>query len=175
MVHYSTIKDCDIANGLGVRVSLFISGCRNDCKNCFNECTWDFNYGKECTRELAYDLSAALDRSYIDGLTVLGGEPMEPENQWYVSSLVKFLKANHPDKNFWLYTGFTYEELHNPTCRAYDPRMDKILEPFDVIVDGRFVEELKDISLRFRGSSNQRIIDLNKTRETGYPTLFKLD
>lgn len=175
MVHYSTIKDCDIANGLGVRVSLFISGCRNHCKNCFNECTWDFNYGKECTRELAYDLSAALDRSYIDGLTVLGGEPMEPENQWYVSSLVKFLKANHPDKNFWLYTGFTYEELHNPTCRAYNPRMDEILEPFDVIVDGRFVEELKDISLRFRGSSNQRIIDLNKTRETGYPTLFKLD
>lgn len=175
MVHYSAIKDCDIANGLGVRVSLFMSGCRNHCKNCFNECTWDFNYGKECTRELAYDLSAALDRSYIDGLTVLGGEPMEPENQWYVSSLVKFLKANHPDKNFWLYTGFTYEELYNPTCRAYDPRMDEILEPFDIIVDGRFVEELKDISLRFRGSSNQRIIDLNKTRETGYPTLFKLD
>ena len=100
---------------------------------------------------------------------------MEPENQQYVFSLVKFLKANNPKKNFWLYTGFTYEELHNPTCRAYNPDIDKLLEPFDVMVDGRFVEELKDISLRFRGSSNQRIIDLNKTRETGYPTLFKLD
>ena len=174
MVHYSAIKDCDIANGLGVRISLFVSGCRNHCKNCFNECTWDFNYGKPVPTELAYDLSAALDRSYIDGVTILGGEPMEPENQMYVCELVKFLKANHPDKNFWLYTGFTYEELHNPTCRAYNSRMDEMLKPFDVLVDGRFVEELKDISLRFRGSSNQRIIDLQKTRESGYPTLYKL-
>lgn len=174
-VHYSTIKDCDIANGLGVRISLFVSGCRNHCKNCFNQCTWDFNYGKPVTRELAYDLSAGLSRSYIDGLTVLGGEPLEPENQWYVNQLVKFLKANNPTKNFWLYTGFTYEELHNPTCRAYDPRMDEILEPFDVLVDGRFIEEYKDISLRFRGSSNQKIIDLNKTREVGHPVLLKLD
>lgn len=174
-VHYSTIKDCDIANGLGVRISLFISGCRNHCKNCFNQCTWDFNYGKPVTRELAYDLSAGLSRSYIDGLTVLGGEPLEPENQWYVNQLIKFLKANNPTKDFWLYTGFTYEELHNPTCRAYDPRMDEILEPFDVLVDGRFVEEYKDISLRFRGSSNQKIIDLNKTREVGHPVLLTLE
>ena len=100
---------------------------------------------------------------------------IEWKNGSISDNIVKFLKANNPKKNFWLYTGFTYEELHNPTCRAYNPDIDKLLEPFDVMVDGRFIEELKDISLRFRGRSNQRIIDLNKTRETGYPTLFKLD
>ena len=166
-MHYGEIKDCDIANGEGVRVTLFVSGCTNRCPNCFQPQTWDFEYGHPFTEETEEQLLRMLSPSYIKGLTLLGGEPMEPQNQRGLVPFLRRVKETYPQKNIWCFSGFTYEELltegSHPRCEV----TDELLSMVDVLVDGRYVEALKDISLRFRGSSNQRLIDLNATRQTG--------
>lgn len=166
-MYYGEIKDCDIANGEGVRVSLFVSGCTNHCEHCFQPQTWAFDYGQPFTEETENRILSLLSPGYINGLTLLGGEPFEPENQRALLPFLRRVKAAFPEKNIWAFSGFTYEELltegSHPRCEA----TDAMLSLLDVLVDGRFVEALKDISLRFRGSSNQRLIDLNATRRTG--------
>ncbi len=166
-MNYGEIKPYDIANGLGVRVSIFVSGCKNHCQNCFNQITWDFNYGQEFNQETLNQLIKLLEPSYIAGLSILGGEPLEPENQAGILDLIKQIKTIYPKKTIWLYSGFTYEELTNfIPSRAATPLITDILSLIDVLVDGRFIEELKDISLQFRGSTNQRLIDVKKTLQT---------
>ncbi len=171
-MNYCNVKNCDIANGVGVRVSLFVSGCRNRCKNCFQPETWDFNYGKPFDEQTEEKLIKMLAPSYINGLTVLGGEPMEPENQRALLPFLKKVKAAYPQKTIWLYTGFTLEELRSPDCRAHTEYTEEILKLLTVLVDGRFVEEKKNISLRFRGSENQRLIDVAATLAAGSVTLW---
>ncbi len=171
-MNYCNVKNCDIANGVGVRVSLFVSGCRNRCKNCFQPETWDFNYGKPFDEQTEEKLMKMLAPSYINGLTVLGGEPMEPENQRALLPFLKKVKAAYPQKTIWLYTGFTLEELRSPDCRAHTEYTEEILKLLSVLVDGRFVEEKKNISLRFRGSENQRLIDVAATLAAGSVTLW---
>ena len=166
-MYYANIKDYDIANGEGVRISLFVSGCRNHCPNCFQPETWDFDYGTEFTEFTLRELCEKLKPDYINGLTILGGEPMEPENQRALTGIVSFIKSQFPEKTIWLYTGFTYEDLYNPESRGHCEITDSLLSDIDVLVDGPFKQELHDISLVFRGSSNQRVIDMKKTRETG--------
>ena len=169
---YAAIKSCDIANGPGVRVSLFVSGCRHHCKDCFNPETWDFAYGQPFDEAVMEHILALMAPDYIRGITYLGGEPFEPENQRVLLPFVRRVRAAFPRKTIWCFTGFTYDELltegSHPRCEA----TDELLSLLDVLVDGRYVEELKDISLRFRGSSNQRLIDLNATRQTGSVRLF---
>lgn len=171
-MHYSTIKNCDIANGAGVRVSLFVSGCTNHCKNCFQPQTWDFDYGEEFTEETEQKLIDMLKPSYIRGLTLLGGEPMEPENQRGLLPFVKRFKGTYPDKDIWCFTGFTYETLKSKGSHPHCESTDELLSYIDVLVDGRFIEELKSPALRFRGSSNQRLIDLKKTLESNEVVLL---
>lgn len=171
-MHYCNIKNCDIANGIGVRVSLFVSGCRNHCKNCFQPETWAFDYGEEFTAETEEKILKMLAPSYIQGLTVLGGEPMEPENQKALIPFLQKVRATYSGKTIWLYTGFTFEELHDSSCRARTEYTDEILSLLNVLVDGRFVEEKKNISLRFRGSENQRLIDVPATLAAGTVTLW---
>ncbi len=171
-MNYCNVKNCDIANGVGVRVSLFVSGCRNRCKNCFQPETWDFNYGKPFDEQTEEKLIKMLAPSYINGLTVLGGEPMEPENQRALLPFLKKVKAAYPQKTIWLYTGFTLDELRSPDCRAHTEYTEEILKLLTVLVDGRFVEEKKNISLRFRGSENQRLIDVAATLAAGSVTLW---
>ncbi len=172
-MHYGEIKNCDIANGIGVRVTLFVSGCTNRCKGCFQPQTWDFSYGREFTGDTEEEILGMLAPAYIRGLTLLGGEPFEPENQRALLPFVKRMKEKYPAKDLWVFSGFTYEELNqdgsHPRCEA----TDELLSLADVLVDGRYVEAKKDISLRFRGSSNQRIIDLNLTRERGEIVLWE--
>lgn len=171
-MNYGEIKNCDIADGQGVRVTLFVSGCTNCCKGCFQPQTWDFEYGKPFTAETEEQLLKLLAPDYINGLTLLGGEPMEPQNQRALLPFVRKVREKLPHKTVWCYSGFTYEELltdgSHPRCEV----TDELLSLIDVLVDGKFVEELKDISLRFRGSSNQRLIDLNKTRAAGAVVLW---
>lgn len=166
-MYYGEIKDCDIANGEGVRVSLFVSGCTNRCKNCFQPQTWDFHYGQPFTENTEQKLLDMLAPSYINGLTVLGGEPFEPENQRCLAPFLRRVRATYPQKTIWAFSGFTLEELQSDGSHPRCEVTDEMLSLLDVLVDGRFVEELKDISLRFRGSSNQRLIDLNATRAAG--------
>ena len=171
-MHYSTIKDCDIANGIGVRITLFVSGCTNHCKNCFQPQTWDFDFGEPFTEETEEKLLQMLKPDYINGLTLLGGEPMEPQNQRALVPFLKRVREAYPNKNIWCFTGFTYEVLKtdgsHPRCEV----TDEMLSLIDVLVDGRYVDELKDLALQFRGSSNQRLIDMVKTRENGEVTLL---
>ncbi len=171
-MNYADIKYCDVANGKGVRVSLFVSGCTHHCKGCFNEETWNFHYGKPFTEETEKQVLDYLDKSYIAGLSLLGGEPFEPENQRALLPFLKRLRQALPEKNVWAYSGFTYEDLLREGSHPHCEVTEELLSMVDVLVDGRFVEELKDISLRFRGSSNQRLIDLNATRQTGSVRLF---
>ena len=167
-MYYGEIKNCDIANGEGVRVTLFVSGCTNHCKNCFQPQTWDFAYGQPFTEETEQHLLELLSPSYINCLTLLGGDPFEPENQRVLVPFLRRIRAAYPKKNIWSFSGFTYEELTtdgtHPRCEV----TDEFLSLLDVLVDGRFMEELKDISLRFRGSRNQRLIDLNASRAAGH-------
>ena len=167
-MHYGTVKDCDIANGDGVRVSLFVSGCTNHCKNCFQPQTWDFEYGQPFDDETEARILDLLSPPYVAGLSLLGGEPFEPSNQRVLTPFLRRVREAYPSKNVWCYSGFTLEELRTegayPRCEV----TDEMLSLLDVLVDGRFVEELKDISLRFRGSRNQRLIDLNATRRAGH-------
>ena len=151
-MNYAEIKKVDIANGPGVRVSLFVSGCRNHCKGCFNPETWDFDYGRPFTRETEDEIIEALRPSWIQGLSILGGEPTEEENTAVLIPFLKRVRAVLPDKDIWLYSGYTYEAL----------RDKEILTLVDVLVDGPFLLDLKDAGLAFRGSRNQRIIDLRE-------------
>lgn len=168
-MYYGNIKWLSIENGDGVRVSLFVSGCRNKCKHCFSQCTWDFNYGQVFTNETLKSLLNGLKMPYIQGLTILGGEPLEPENQKTVLEIIKAVKTTYPDKDIWLYTGFVLQEdktIKDPINkdiqnRGNTPYLHEILNLIDVLVDGRFEEDKKDISLKFRGSSNQRIIKMH--------------
>ncbi len=167
-MHYATIKENDIANGTGVRTSLFVSGCTHHCKNCFNEIAWDFDYGAPFTPEVAAQIINSCKPTYVKGLTLLGGEPMEPQNQRALLPFVQQFKAENPGKTIWCYSGYTYEQLTGAEeSRGRCAVTDDLLAALDVLVDGKFVQELYDITLRFRGSSNQRLIDLNKTRAAG--------
>lgn len=175
-LYYSNIKYYDIANGVGVRTSLFVSGCTHHCKNCFNKVTWDFKNGEEFTEDVLNKILDSCDAYYVAGLSLLGGEPMEPENQEGILSLLQKFKERFPDKTVWCYSGYTYEELTGiikSRCRT--EITDKILMYIDVLVDGEYVEELHDITLKFRGSSNQRLIDLNKTRQNKAITIWHDD
>lgn len=165
-MNFGEIKKNDIANGLGVRVSLFVSGCRHHCKNCFNKDTWSFSYGVPFTDATADDIIKALAPDYVNGFSLLGGEPFEPENQPELLKLLKRIKAEYPNKDIWCYTGFLLDEELLGKSRANTEYTREMLSYIDVLVDGRFVEELKDISLKFRGSSNQRVIDVKKTLQT---------
>lgn len=161
-MYYGTIKNCDIANGPGVRVSLFVSGCRNCCKGCFNPETWDFSYGTPYTEETERYIIELLKPSYINGLSLLGGEPFEPENQRELVGLLKKIRTEYPEKDIWCYTGYVYEQDLTKGGRKYTEVTDELLSYVDVLVDGQFIEEQKDLTLAFRGSSNQRILHLRK-------------
>lgn len=167
-MNYGTIKYCDIANGPGVRTSLFVSGCRNHCPNCFNSEAQSFSYGEPFDRNAVSLILDSLRAPYVRGLSLLGGEPMEPENQQVLLELVRTVVRDMPDKDIWCYTGYVYDEDLIPGGRRYvEGVTDELLDSVDVLVDGPFIEAEKDITLRFRGSSNQRLIDLAKTRESG--------
>lgn len=173
-MYYGNLKKCDIANGVGVRVTLFVSGCTNHCPDCFQPQTWDFDYGKPFTGETKAEIFAELDKPFINGLTVLGGEPFEPRNQRELLPLLREVREKYPDKTIWCFTGFRLDDelLRDgsyPRCEA----TDGMLACINVLVDGRFVKELKDISLQFRGSRNQRVIDMDRTRETGQVTIWE--
>lgn len=172
-MHYGELKKCDIANGTGVRVTLFVSGCTNRCEGCFQPQTWDFCYGKPFTADTEAEIFAELDKSYVDGLTLLGGEPFEPKNQPTLTALLRRVKAQYPHKTVWCFTGFRLgEELLTQGSYPRTEYTDEMLGYIDILVDGRFVLAQKDISLQFRGSRNQRIIDMNRTRESGEITLW---
>lgn len=166
-MNYGEIKNYDIANGEGVRVTLFVSGCTHHCKGCFNEMTWDFNYGQPYTKQTEDDIVKMLEPDYIDGLTLLGGEPMEVSNQQALLPLLRRVKKLYPQKNIWCYTGYTLETDLLNESRARCEYTDEMLSLIDVLVDGEFVLEKKNISLAFRGSSNQRIIDMPSTLKSG--------
>lgn len=171
-MHYGEIKNCDIANGIGVRVSLFVSGCTNCCEDCFQPETWDFNYGNAFTEETENRILKMLAPDYICGLTVLGGEPFEPENQRVLVDFLRKVRRKYPEKSIWCFTGFTLEMLETEGTHCHCEVTEEMLSMIDVLVDGRFDKNKKNISLRFRGSENQRLIDLNLTRECGTLTLW---
>ncbi len=171
-MNYATVKKTDVANGVGVRVSLFVSGCTHRCKGCFNSEAWDFAYGAPFTAEVEQDILAALAPKYIAGLSLLGGEPMEPSNQRALLPFVERVHALYPDKTIWCYSGYTYDVDLAKGGRAHTECTDRLLQRIDVLVDGEFVEAKKDLTLRFRGSSNQRIIDMNQTRKAGKIVLW---
>lgn len=173
-MNYGTIKPCDIANGIGVRVSLFVSGCRHHCKGCFNAEAWDFNFGQPYTEATEKEIIDALAPSYIEGFSLLGGEPFEPENQPVLAELLQKIKATYPEKNVWCYSGYLFDSDLQPGGSVYTEFTDQMLEMIDVLVDGEFIEAQKDITLRFRGSSNQRIIDVKKSREAQQVVLSPL-
>ena len=160
-MNYGAIKDCDIANGPGVRISLFVSGCRHHCKGCFQPETWDFSYGQEYTLDTQNKILEMLAPSYIEGLTLLGGEPFEPENQPALHALVKAVKEKYPAKNIWCYSGYLYDVDMIPGGKVYTQDTEGLLSCIDVLVDGEFVLEEKDLTLVFRGSRNQRVIRLS--------------
>ena len=164
-MHYATIKWTDVANGEGVRISLFVSGCTHRCKNCFNEVAWDFSYGEPFTDEVAEKILSELDASFISGLSLLGGEPLEPSNQEALYPFIKEVKRRYPDKSIWCYTGFVLDEKTGELTATgkNTPITKELVALFDVLVDGPYVEELKNIRLKFRGSENQRVIDVQKT------------
>ena len=166
-MNYGEIKNFDIANGEGVRVSLFVSGCTHHCKNCFNPETWNFDYGQPFTQETEEKLLKELAPDYINGLSLLGGEPFEPANQAALLPFLKKFKAMYPDKTVWCYSGYLFDKELLGESRARCEYTDEMLSLIDVLVDGEFVQELYNISLQFRGSSNQRIIDVQKSLAEG--------
>ena len=174
-MNYANIKYCDIANGEGVRTSLFVSGCRRHCKDCFNAVAWDFCYGQPFDKAARNAVLGSLAPDYIDGLTLLGGEPFEPENQRALVPFLRDVRVLYPHKTIWCYTGNSYEkELLQPS-HARCEVTDEMLGLIDVLVDGEFLTEEKDITLRFRGSGNQRIIDMNRTSTAGHTVLWQDD
>ena len=161
-MNYANIKKYDIADGPGVRVSLFVSGCRHHCKGCFNAETWDFNYGQPYTAETEAEIIDALKSSYIAGFTLLGGEPFEPENQVEMVKLLKKIRETYPEKSIWCYTGYLYDVDLIPSGKVFTEVTQEMLSYIDTLVDGEFIEEEKDLSLKFRGSRNQLIIHLHE-------------
>ena len=166
-MHYGEIKNCDIANGEGVRVTLFVSGCTNHCEHCFQPQTWAFDYGNEFDEKVQKEILDSLAPAYVQGLTLLGGEPFEEENQKDLLPFVRKVKEMYPKKNIWAFTGYIYDKDLIPGGRKYTEDTDELLSLIDILVDGPFKEEEKDITLKFRGSRNQRVIDLQKTRKSG--------
>lgn len=170
-MNYAAIKPCDIANGPGVRVSLFVSGCTHHCPGCFQPETWDFDYGQPYTEDVAAQVLQLLAPDYIEGLTLLGGEPMEPANREALLPLVRAVRKQYPQKTIWCYSGYLFEQL-----RAGNPgpaeTAQELLSLLDVLVDGRFIEAKKDLSLRFRGSSNQRLVSVPSSISTGCTILW---
>ncbi len=172
-MNYAEIKYCDIANGAGTRTTLFVSGCTHHCDGCFQPETWSFEFGKPFTPEVEDEIIESLKPSYIHGLTLLGGEPMEPRNQRALVDFLERIKKELPKKDIWCYTGDIYEDLTDAYSLRRCEVTDRMLACIDVLVDGPYIKERHNISLRFRGSSNQRIIDLNVTRSTGELTLWE--
>ena len=172
-MNYGEIKKYDIADGEGVRVSLFVSGCTHHCKGCFNAETWDFNFGKPFTEETEKEILEALEPGYITGLTLLGGEPFEPANQQALLPFIRRFKEMFPQKTIWCYTGYTLETDLLAESRARCEYTDEMLSYIDVLVDGEFVQDLKDIRLIFRGSSNQRVLRLQETLKKGEPVWWE--
>ena len=168
-MNYATIKNCDIANGPGVRVSLFVSGCTHHCPGCFNQVAWDFDYGEPFTEETIQTILSMLRPDYIRGLTLLGGEPFEPQNQPAIVELLRRIKVELPAKSIWAFSGYLYEDI--VSGKLGDTQ--EYLRYLDVLVDGPFVQAKKNLSLRFRGSENQRLIDIPKTLAAGTVTLWE--
>ena len=166
-MNYADIKKIDVANGEGVRVSVFVSGCNHHCKGCFNQCAWDFNYGKEFSEKEEQQIIDYMNHDYISGLSLLGGEPLEPRNQEGLLPLVKKVKEKFPNKNIWCYTGFDFEKDVVGKMAKDNETTRELLKYIDVIVDGKFEEDKRDLKLQFRGSSNQKIVDVKKTLQTG--------
>lgn len=174
-MNYCLLRNCDVANGPGMRVTLFVSGCTNHCPGCFQPETWDFDYGQPFTDETRTHILELLRPEYISGLTLLGGDPFEPGNQRALLPLLQNVRMQYPKKTVWAYTGFLLEEElqkdgSHPRCEV----TDDMLRCIDVLVDGRFVEAQKDVRLKFKGSSNQRIIDVPKTLAAGEVVLAEI-
>lgn len=174
-MNYATIKKVDVANGPGIRVSLFVSGCMHHCKGCFNPETWNYCYGSPFTKETEDEILEALKHDYIKGLSLLGGEPLDPANQLSVLSLVLRFKEMYPTKTLWCYTGYTFESDILTGKLGNQDALMLLLQNIDVLVDGEFVIELKNPNLRFRGSSNQRLIDVKASLETGSTVVLDED
>ena len=173
-MYYADIKKADVANGIGVRISLFVSGCTHHCKGCFNEEAWDFHYGNEFTEREIDKILDLMNHPYIAGLTLLGGEPLEHVNQQGILPLLRKVKEKFPDKNIWCYSGYTFEkDILGRMYKEWE-ETPELLSYIDVLVDGKFEEDKKDIKLRFRGSSNQRIIDVKKSLKENKTVLFEL-
>ena len=166
-MNYATIKPVDIANGPGGRVSLFVSGCTHRCKGCFNEEAWDFQFGKPFTEEVQKQLLSSLDHDYIEGLTLLGGEPMEPSNQESLLPFIKAVREHLPGKTIWCFTGYDFEKDILGKMMKTSAVTRELIPLFDVMVDGKFVAEKKNLSLKFRGSENQRVLNVKKSLEEG--------
>lgn len=174
-MNYSEIKNCDIANGPGVRVTLFVSGCTHHCRECFNKETWDFGYGSLFDEAVEVEILAALEPDYIAGLTLLGGEPLEYVNWQALLPFLRKVKQAYPNKNIWCYTGYCFEEdVLKRFCTRWE-EMWEFLSYIDVLVDGEFIEEQKDISLQFRGSANQRLILVQESVKSGGIVLWHDD
>ncbi|NLC97061.1 MAG: anaerobic ribonucleoside-triphosphate reductase activating protein [Erysipelotrichaceae bacterium] len=171
-MNYASIKNCDVANGIGVRVSLFVSGCTHYCKGCFNSEAWDFDYGDPFDSQAQEKVLNLLKPKHISGLTLLGGEPLDPANQIGLIPFIRKFKQEYPDKTLWCYSGYTYEYITDVMFKEL-PYTKELLSYIDVLVDGKFVEELKDLRLRFKGSSNQRIIDIKKSLESNEIVLWE--
>lgn len=172
-MNYAEIKNCDIANGPGVRVSLFVSGCTHHCPGCFNQVAWDFNYGQPFTQQTIDEILAMLKPGYIKGLTLLGGEPFEPENQPAVVELLRQIKSKYPEKTIWAFSGYLFDRDILPGHLGNPEITREYLSYLDVLVDGPFVEAKKNLSLRFRGSENQRIIDVPASLAAGEIVLWQ--
>ena len=174
-MHIGEIITADCANGTGIRVSVFVSGCTNHCKGCFQPQTWNFEYGQPYTPEIEDFILEELSKSYYDGITILGGEPFEPSNQRVIVKLLRRVKKELPERDIWMFTGFTYDKDLIPGGCRYIGCTDEILDMADILVDGRFILEQRNIMLKFRGSENQRIIDMKQTRKTGKVVLSPLN
>lgn len=173
-MNYAVIKKTDVANGSGIRVSLFVSGCTHYCKGCFNSEAWDFGYGQAYTEETQKEIMEALDHSYIKGFSILGGEPFEPENRLTVLDIVKKVRAAYPNKDVWCYTGYDYEKDLLKWIADGRAEVKELLEQIDVLVDGEFVEEKKNLRLPFRGSENQRLINVKASLAGGKVVLMEI-
>lgn len=174
-MNYAEIKYCDVANGPGVRTSLFVSGCSHHCPGCFNEIAWDFNYGKPFTQDTIDSIIESLKPDYIQGLTLLGGEPFEYSNQKGLLPLVRQVREVLPQKDIWCFTGFLFDkDIIKNMCKRWK-ETNELLSYIDVLVDGRFVEELKNLNLKFKGSENQRTILVNESLKSGNVILYDFD
>lgn len=171
-MNYADIKQYDISNGPGIRISVFVSGCNHHCKGCFNEETWDFNYGKPFTKETIDTIIEYMKPNFIKGLTILGGEPFEPVNQKGLLPLLRRVREVYPHKDIWCFTGFDFMRDIYGTMMKNLEETKEMVSYIDIIVDGKFMEDLKDLSLRFKGSTNQKTILVQETLEKGEPVLW---